>query len=123
MTMTTMQIIEAIQKQIDAVSPLLERLMYVKAMPQGMKAGGNQAMAKVCYGDAEILEIEEKINRWQYATKTVLATCFGADSEHAHNFGHTIVSHRIYFDAKIDLSNICIIIRFFIKCTFFNYRC
>ena len=58
--MTTTQVIEIIQKQIDAVSPILERLAYLKAMPSGMKAGGNQAMAEVCYSSASISDFEEK---------------------------------------------------------------
>ena len=72
-------------------------------MPRGMKARGNQAMAKVCYDDAEISKLEEMVSRWQYATKAVLNACFGADSDHTHSFGHTIASHRVYYDAKKDL--------------------
>ncbi len=42
--MTPEKVIEAIMKQIDAASPILQRLTYTKALPGGIKAGGAQAL-------------------------------------------------------------------------------
>lgn len=92
-------------KQIDAVSPILQRLTYTKALPSGLKAGGAQALAEVCYDSATISEFEEMISRWQYATKAILSSSFGADSEHTRTFESTIVGdHVIYKDAKDELT-------------------
>lgn len=103
--MTPEKVIEAIMKQIDAASPILQRLTYTKALPGGIKAGGAQALAEVCYDSAAISEFEEMISRWQYATKAILSSCFGADSEHARAFESSIVGdHVIYKDAKEELS-------------------
>ncbi len=103
--MTPEKVIEAIMKQIDAASPILQRLTYTKALPGGIKAGGAQALAEVCYDSAAISEFEEMISRWQYATKAILSSCFGADSEHTRAFESSIVgAHVIYKDAKEELS-------------------
>ncbi len=103
--MTYEKVIEAIMKQIDAASPILQRLTYTKALPGGIKAGGAQALAEVCYDSAEISEFEEMISRWQYATKAILSSCFGADSEHTRTFESSIVGdHVIYKDAKEELA-------------------
>lgn len=103
--MTTEKVIEAIMKQIDAASPILQRLTYTKALPGGIKAGGAQALAEVCYDSAAISEFEEMISRWQYATKAILSSCFGADSEHTRAFESSIVGdHVIYKDAKEELA-------------------
>lgn len=103
--MTPEKVIEAIIKQIDAASPILQRLTYTKALPGGIKAGGAQALAEVCYDSAAISEFEEMISRWQYATKAILSSCFGADSEHTRAFESSIVGdHVIYKDAKEELA-------------------
>ena len=103
--MTPKKVIEAIMKQIDAASPILQRLTYTKALPGGIKASGAQALAEVCYDSAEISEFEEMISRWQYATKAILSSCFGADSEHTRAFESSIVGDRvIYKDAKEELA-------------------
>ena len=103
--MTPKKVIEAIMKQIDAASPILQRLTYTKALPGGIKASGAQALAEVCYDSAEISEFEEMISRWQYATKAILSSCFGADSEHTRAFESSIVGdHVIYKDAKEELA-------------------
>lgn len=103
--MTPEKVIEAIMKQIDAASPILQHLTYTKALPGGIKAGGAQALAEVCYDSAAISEFEEMISRWQYATKAILSSCFGADSEHTRAFENSIVGdHVIYKDAKEELA-------------------
>lgn len=103
--MTPKKVIEAIMKQIDAASPILQRLTYTKALPGGIKVGGAQALAEVCYDSAAISEFEEMISRWQYATKAILSSCFGADSEHTRAFESSIVGDRvIYKDAKEELA-------------------
>lgn len=103
--MTPEKVIEAIMKQIDAASPILQRLTYTKALPGGIKVGGAQALAEVCYDSAAISEFEEMISRWQYATKAILSSCFGADSEHTRAFESSIVGdHVIYKDAKEELA-------------------
>lgn len=103
--MISEKVIEAIIKQVDAASPILQRLTYIKALPGGLKAGGAQALAEVCYDSAALSELEEMVSRWQYATKAILSLCFGADSEHTRTFETTIVGdHVIYKDAKEELT-------------------
>ena len=102
-----MNCIEAIQKQIDAASPILERIAsLVPAPDRSFLAPGIQSTGKKRYDKVMVSQIEEQINRWQYATKAVLATCFRAGSEHYREFEHTIVEHRDFnLDAKQDLTN------------------
>lgn len=102
-----MSYIEAIQKQIDAASPILERIAsLVPAPDRSFLAPGIQSTGKKRYDKVMVSQIEEQINRWQYATKAVLATCFRAGSEHYREFEHTIVEHRDFnLDAKQDLTN------------------
>ena len=61
--MTTFDIINAIQGQIEAVSPILERLIYLKAIP--VFTDSDQTSGKKHYDKAAINEIEERINSWQ----------------------------------------------------------
>ena len=102
-----MNCIEAIQKLIDAASPILERIAsLVPAPDRSFLAPGIQSTGKKRYDKVMVSQIEEQINRWQYATKAVLATCFRAGSEHYREFEHTIVVHRDFnLDAKQDLTN------------------
>lgn len=102
-----MNCIEAIQKQIDDASPILERIASLVPVPdRSFLAPGIQSTGKKRYDKVMVSQIEEQINRWQYATKAVLATCFRAGSEHYREFEHTIVEHRDFnLDAKQDLTN------------------
>jgi len=102
-----MNCIEAIQRQIDDASPILERIASLVPVPdRSFLASGIQSTGKKRYDKVMVSQIEEQINRWQYATKTVLATCFRAGSEHYREFEHTIVEHRDFnLDAKQDLTN------------------
>lgn len=102
-----MKHIEAIQKQIDAASPILERIAsLVPAPDRSFLVPGIQSTGKKRYDKVMVSQIEEQINWWQYATKAVLATCFMAGSEQYREFEHTIVEHRDFnLDAKQDLAN------------------
>ncbi len=95
---------EAIQQQIDGVSPILKRLACLNSKPTRPVYGDFRSADGIhCYDKITVSQLEEDINRWQYATKTVLATCFGAESDHYRTFEHTIVDQRMFFDAKDDL--------------------
>ena len=102
-----MNCIEAIQKKIDNAYPILERITsIVPVNDSSFLAPGIQSTGKKRYDKVMVSQIEEQINRWQYATKAVLATCFRAGSEHYREFEHTIVEHRDFnLDAKQDLTN------------------
>ena len=64
----------------------------------------SSTLGKRAYDRKTVSKYEEEINRWQYATKSVIAACFGADSEHYRAFEQTIVDNRgFYLDAKEDL--------------------
>lgn len=101
-----MNSIEAIQKQIDAASPILERIASLVPVPdRSFLAPGIQIIGKKRYDKVMVSQIEEQIKRWQYSTKTVLATCFSAGSEQYREFEYTIVEHRDFnLDAKQDLA-------------------
>ena len=102
-----MDSIQAIQKQIDAASPILELIAtFTPAPDRSYLVPGSQSTGKKCYDKVMVAQLEEQINRWQYATKAVLARCFSAGSEHYREFEHTIVEHRDFnLDAKQDLAN------------------
>lgn len=102
-----MNCIEAIQKQIDTASPIMERIAgLVPAPDRSFLAPGIQSTGKKRYDKVMVSQIEEQIKRWQYATKAVLATCFRAGSDQYREFEHTIVEHRDFnLDAKLDLAN------------------
>lgn len=96
--------IEAIQQQIDNVSPILKQLACLAPKPTRPVYGDYRSADGIhCYDKITISQLEEDINRWQYATKTVLATCFGAESEHFRTFERTIIDQRVFFDAKEEL--------------------
>lgn len=104
--MNTTQIIETIRKQMDDATPILERIIYLRPVPTRQTYGmGNQAMASTRYDKISVDKIESEINQWQYTTKTVLATCFGADSNHYQMFEHTCLAQRVYMDAKNELEH------------------
>lgn len=99
-----MNSIEAIQQQIDSVSPILKRLACLNPKPTRPVYGDFRSADGIhCYDKITVSQLEEDINRWQYATKTVLATCFGAESEHYRTFERTIIDQRMFFDAKEEL--------------------
>ena len=102
-----MNSIQAIQKQIDAASPILERIATLTPAPdRSYLVSGSQSTGKKRYDKVIVVQIEEQINRWQYATKAVLARCFSAGSDHYREFEHTIVEHRDFnLDAKQDLAS------------------
>ena len=100
--MNANDIIIAIQGQIDAASPILERLFYLKAAP--VFAGSDQKMGNKHYDKATISVIEERINSWQLKTRAVLAACFVGNNEHKHSFERTMVSPRLFYDAKEELT-------------------
>ena len=102
-----MNSIEAIQEQIEAASPILEKIAYLKPIPTrpiyGVTAG---TLGKRSYDKQTVAQIEEEIKRWQYTAKTVLASCFTAGSNHYRDFGNTISdNHGMYLDAKDELAN------------------
>ena len=95
---------EAIQQQIDNVSPILKQLACLSPKPTRPVYGDYRSADGIhCYDKITVSQLEEDINRWQYATKTVLATCFGAESEHYRTFERTIIDQRVFFDAKEEL--------------------
>jgi hypothetical protein len=99
-----MNSIEAIQQQIDKVSPILKQLASLAPKPTRPVYGDyRSADGTHGYDKNTVSQIEEDINRWQYATKTVLATLFGVESEHFRTFERTIIDQRMFFDAKNDL--------------------
>lgn len=99
-SMTLEQKISAIQKQINEVEPILNKLSCLRVAPSRPYGAmpGVKRYDKISRG-----KIEEEINTWQYATKTVLYTCFGSNHEHTRTFEHTIVQNRAFFDAKEEL--------------------
>lgn len=98
-------VIDAIQKQIDAASPILEKIAFLTPKPVRPVFGDTSStLGRRAYDRKTVSKLEEEINRWQYATKSVIAACFGTDSEHYHAFEQTIVDNRgFYLDAKEDL--------------------
>ncbi len=57
---------------------------------------------KVRYDKTTIKLIEEQVEGWQYKTRGVLAGCFPGNNEHKQTFERTIVSERMYYDAKAE---------------------
>lgn len=98
--------IQAIQKQIDAASPILNEIAYLTpALTRPGYEGSSTTLGKRAYDKLSVSKIKEKINKWQYATKTVISTCYGSDSEHYRIFVQTIADNRgLYLDAKDDLA-------------------
>ena len=103
--MTDKTVIDAIQKQIDAASPILEKIAFLAPKPARPVFGDTSStLGRRPYDRKTVSKYEEEISRWQYTTKSVIAACFGADSEHYHAFEQTIVDNRgFYLDAKEDL--------------------
>ena len=98
------KIIEAIQNQIDAVAPIMRRIISLQAAPVRPQYGTTVLTGgKIHYNKTTVELIEEQIDEWQIMTKAVLAGCFGSNSEHKLAFERTIVEHRMYYDAKKEL--------------------
>ena len=98
------KVIDAIQKQIDTVDPILQRIITLQPLPvrpqyntTGLTSGNIQ------YSITTVELIAQQVNKWQSKTKAVLAGCFGSNSEHKKVFERTIVHCRMYFDAKKEL--------------------
>lgn len=101
-----MNCIEVIQNQIDAASPILERVVCLCPLPErGSLNSGGKVSGKKRYDRISVGLIEEEINRWQYKTRAVLATCFSDDSEYKRAFERTIVERRLRYDAKKELEH------------------
>lgn len=98
-------VFEAIQKQIDAATPILEKVAFLTPKPKRPVFGDTSStLGKRAYDRMTVSKYEEEISRWQYATKSVIAACFGSDSGHYRAFEQTIVENRgFYLDAKEDL--------------------
>ena len=98
-------VIDAIQKQIDAASPILEKIAFLTPKPVRPVFGDTSStLGRRAYDRMTVSKLEEEINRWQYATKSVIAACFKANSEHYRAFEQTIADNRgFYLDAKEDL--------------------
>lgn len=97
-------IIDSIQNQIDTAAPILRRITGLQAAPVRPQYGTTgRTSGKIHYNKTTIELIEQQIDEWQIKTKAVLAGCFGSVSEHKKAFEHTIVEHRIYYDAKKEL--------------------
>lgn len=87
-----MSYIEAIQNQIDATSPILERIVCLCPVPErGSLNSGGKVCGKKRYDRVTVGLIEEDINHWQHKTRAVLAACFSDDSEYKYAFERTIV--------------------------------
>ena len=80
-----MSYIEAIQNQIDATSPILERIVCLCPVPErGPLNSGGKVCGKKRYDRVTVGLIEEDINHWQHKTRAVLAACFSDDSGYKH---------------------------------------
>lgn len=72
-----MSYIEAIQNQIDATSPILERIVCLCPVPErGSLNSGGKVCGKKRYDRVTVGLIEEDINHWQHKTRAVLAACY-----------------------------------------------
>ena len=101
-----MNYIEAIQNQIDATSPILERIVCLCPVPErGSLNSGGKVCGKKRYDRVTVGLIEENINHWQHKTRAVLAACFSDDSEYKYSFERTIVERRLHYDAKKELEH------------------
>lgn len=99
-----MDLITAIQKQIDATSPIMERLVCLRPAPtRGYPGSGGVTSGKKRYDKTTISLIEEEIDKWQLNTRAVLAACFAGNNENKNAYERTIVSNRMYYDAKEEL--------------------
>ena len=99
-----MEVINAIQKQVDAASSILQKILFMRPIPERSNLSPDrQTSGKTRYDKTEVKLIEEEIDKWQHSTRAVLAACFPGDNEHKYAFERTIVSPRVYFDAKEEL--------------------
>lgn len=96
-------ITEAIQKQIDDAALILERLSYMTPPPVRQTSTVGE-MCEVHYSRMDVKKAEGEVEKWQYATKTVLATFLGGGSNAVHEFEQTMVQHGMYLDAKEELT-------------------
>lgn len=102
--MVSTNIIETIQNQIDAASPILRRIIALQSAPVRPQYGTRGLTSGKAHDNKTTIElIEQQIDEWQVKTKAVLAGCFGSDSEHKFAFERTIVDNRMYYDAKKEL--------------------
>lgn len=94
-------IIKLIQEQIDAVSPILERVACLRPSPTPPRYGAQElSTGKVRYEKTTIKLIEEQVDGWQYKTRGALAGCFPGNNGHKQAFEQTIVSDRMYSDSQ-----------------------
>lgn len=99
-----MEVINAIQKQVDAASSILQKILFMRPIPERSNLSPDrQTSGKTRYDKTEVKLIEEEIDKWQHSTRAVLAACFPSDNEHKYAFERTIVSPRVFFDAKEEL--------------------
>lgn len=102
--MGNIEIINSIQQQIDAISPIIERINYMKPLPKRPTYGISSVSQKPEYDKVTIKLLEEEIKKWQLNSKAILAAYFRGESEHKKAFESTIVdSHGLYYDAKEEL--------------------
>ena len=99
-----MEVINAIQKQVDAASPILAKILFMKPVPERSYLNpSGQTSGKKRYDKIEVKLLEEEIDKWQHSTRAVLAACFPGENEHKFAFERTIVSSRVFFDAQEEL--------------------
>ena len=93
-------IIEIIQDQIDAASPILKKIAYLTPIPTRNLTGN---IIKPSYDKRTISLLEKDVDAWQSSTKAALAACFVGNNEHKNSFDRTIIQNRCFFDAKEEL--------------------
>lgn len=99
-----MDILTAIQKQVDTASPIMKRIESLNPVPvRGYSDSEGVTSGKKRYNKEVVSIIEEDLNKWQSSTRAILSACFDNNSNHKDAFDRSIVSTRMYYDAKEEL--------------------
>ena len=99
-----MDIITAIQNQVDTASPIMEQIISLDpVLVRGYPGSECVTSGKKRYNKEAVSLVEENLNNWQSSAKAILSACFPTNSKHYEAFDRTIVTTRMYYDAKEEL--------------------
>lgn len=99
-----MEVITAIQKQVDTASPIMKKIVSLNPAPaRGYPGSEGVTSGKIRYNKETVSIIEEELNKWQSNSRAILSACFPNKSDHKDAFDRSIVTTRMYYDAKEEL--------------------
>lgn len=99
-----MDVITAIQNQVETASSIMKKVLSLNPAPIGGYPGSEGVTSgKIRYNKEIVSLIEENLNKWQSSTRAMLSACFPNNSNHKDAFDRTIVTTRMYYDAKEEL--------------------